>query len=351
MSPTFFFRPNARGAGREYIVPKYAAITGWGSAVPDKVLTNADLEKLVDTTDEWITTRTGIKERRVVGDNESTSTLAVTASRQALERAGVSPWQVDLVICCTATPDFLFPATACLVQHQIGAENAGAFDLEAACSGFIYGLSVGSQFVRSGAYKTVLVVAAESLSRFIDWKDRATCVLFGDGAGAVVLQASDTKSGPLSFVLGSHGVGGDLIKLPAGGATMPASVETIDNRSHYIKMNGQEVYRFAVRIMGDSAVSALDKAGLEYEDITLFIPHQANVRIISSIADRLRLDPSKVYLNIDRYGNTSAASIPIALVEAEHKGLIQPGDNLLFVAFGAGLTSAAAVVKWGGAPS
>jgi 3-oxoacyl-[acyl-carrier-protein] synthase-3 len=329
------------------IVAKYAAITGWGSAVPGRVLTNADLEKIVDTSDEWITTRTGIKERHIVAESESTATLAVTASRRALERAGVSPWQVDLVICCTATPDFLFPATACLVQHEIGAENAGAFDLEAACSGFIYGISVGTQFIKAGSYKTVLVVAAEALSRFIDWQDRATCVLFGDGAGAVVLQASDSKSGLLSFVLGSHGVGGDLIKLPAGGAKFPATEDTLKSRGHFIKMNGQEVYRFAVRIMGDSAVEALEKAGLSYADISLFIPHQANLRIISSIADRLNLDPEKVFIDIAKYGNTSAASIPIALCEAEEEGRVQHGDNLLFVAFGAGLTSAAAIVKWG----
>ncbi len=326
---------------------KYAAITGWGSAVPKRVLTNAELEKFVDTTDEWITSRTGIRERRVLSDGESTCTLAVEASRRALERANVSPWQVDLVICCTATPDFLFPATACLVQHEIGAENAGAFDLEAACSGFIYGISVGTQFIKAGSYKTVLVVAAEGLSRFIDWQDRATCVLFGDGAGAVVLQASDDKKGLLSFVLGSHGVGGDLIKLPAGGAAMPATAQTIEDREHFIKMNGQEVYRFAVRIMGDSAVEALDKAGLDYDDISLFIPHQANTRIINSIADRLRLDPNKVFIDIEKYGNTSAASIPIALCEAVEQGRVQSGDNLLFVAFGAGLTSAASVVKWG----
>ena len=326
---------------------KYAAITGWGSAVPKKVLTNADLEKLVETSDEWITSRTGIHERRVVSPEESTSTLAISAARQALERAQVSPWQVDLVICCTATPDFLFPATACLVQHEIGAENAGAFDLEAACAGFIYGLSVGSQFIQSGSYKTVLVVAAEALSRFIDWQDRATCVLFGDGAGAVVLQPSDKPSGLLSFVLGSHGVGADLIKLPAGGATHPASDNTVAMREHYIKMNGKEVYRFAVRILGDSAIEALAKAGLSYSDISLFIPHQANTRIIDSVAKRLELDTEKVFMNIDRYGNTSAASIPLALCEAIDKGRVQPGDNLLFVAFGAGLTSAASVVKWG----
>jgi 3-oxoacyl-[acyl-carrier-protein] synthase-3 len=328
-------------------VARYAAITGWGSAVPERVLTNADLEKLVETSDEWIVTRTGIRERHIVGEGESTSTLAVRAARQALERAGVSPWQVDLVICCTATPDFLFPATACLVQHEIGAENAGAFDLQAACSGFIYGLSVGTQFIKTGEYKNVLVVAAEVLSRFIDWKDRATCVLFGDGAGAVLLQPSNERLGLLSSILGSHGVGEDLIKLPAGAARAPASDATLLERKHYIKMNGQEVYRFAVRIMGDSAVEALGKAGLAYEDISLFIPHQANVRIINSIADRLHLDPQKVYINIDRYGNTSAASIPIALCEAVDAGRVKQGDNLLFVAFGAGLTSGAAVVRWG----
>jgi len=328
-------------------VARYAAITGWGSAVPEKVLTNADLEKLVDTSDEWITSRTGIKERRIVSSHESTSTMAIASARQALERAGVSPWQVDLVICCTATPDFLFPSTACLIQHEIGAENAGAFDLEAACSGFIYGISVGSQFIKTGDYKTVLVVAAEALSRFIDWTDRATCVLFGDGAGAVVLEASESRNGLLSFVLGAHGVGEDLIKLPAGGARKPATPETLEGAEHFIKMNGQEVYRFAVRIMGDSAVEALEKAGLKNEDISLFIPHQANLRIISSIADRLGLDPEKIFINIDKYGNTSAASIPIALCEAVEAGRVKPGDNILFVAFGAGLTSAASIVKWG----
>jgi 3-oxoacyl-[acyl-carrier-protein] synthase-3 len=326
---------------------KYAAITGWGYSVPRKVLTNFDLEKFVDTSDEWITSRTGISERHVVSAEESTATMAIDAARKALERAGVSPWQVDLVICCTATPDFLFPATACLVQNEIGAENAGAFDLEAACAGFIYGLSVGSQFIKAGSYKTVLVVSSEALSRFLDWQDRSTCVLFGDGAGAVVLQPSDNPSGLISFVLGSHGVGADLIKLPGGGAAKPATDKTIAMRDHFIKMNGQEVYRFAVRILGDSAIEALDKANLGYNDISLFIPHQANTRIIDSVAKRLELDTEKVYMNIARYGNTSAASIPIALCEAVEEGRIKPGDNLLFVAFGAGLTSGAAVVKWG----
>jgi len=328
-------------------VAKYAAITGWGSAVPTQVLTNFDLEKMVDTSDEWITSRTGIRERHIVGQDETTSTLAITASRRALERAEISPWQVDLVICCTATPDFLFPATACLIQNEIGAENAGAFDLEAACAGFIYGLAVGSQFIQSGAYKTVLVVAAEALSRFLDWEDRTTCVLFGDGAGAVVLQASDKPSGLLSFVLGSYGVGADLIKLPAGGSAIPASNETIARREHYIKMNGQEVYRFAVRILSDSAIDALKKANLGYEDISLMIPHQANMRIIDSVAKRLELDPGKVFLDIEKYGNTSAASIPIALCEAVDQGKVQPGDNLLFISFGSGLASGAAIVKWG----
>ena len=233
------------------------------------------------------------------------------------------------------------------MQHGIGAENAGAFDLEAGCSGFIYGLSVGTQFIKAGAYKTVLVVGAEALSRFIDWTDRATCILFADGAGAVLLQASDQKSGLLSFVLGSHGVGADLIKLPAGGATLPASEQTLADRGHFIKMNGQEVYRFAVRIMGDSALEAIEMAGLSTDDISLFVPHQANLRIISSVAERLHLDPEKVFMNIDKYGNTSAASIPIALCEAIEQGRVKPGDNLLFLAFGAGLTSGAAVVKWG----
>lgn len=326
---------------------KYAAITGWGSSVPERVVTNAELETFVDTTDEWITTRTGIRQRHVLADGESTSTIAARASRKALECAGVPPWQVDLVICATATPDFLFPATACLVQNEIGAENAAAFDLEAACTGFVYGLTVASQFIQSGAYKTVLLVAAEGLSRFMDWDDRTTCVLFGDGAGAVVLEASDNKSGLLSFVLGSHGVGSDLIRLPAGGAAKPASVATVEGHDHFLKMNGKEVYRFAVRIMGDSSIEALAKAGLETSDISLFIPHQANARIISSIAERLHLDTDKVVVNLDKYGNTSAASIPLALCEALDQGRVKDGDNLLFVAFGSGLTSGAAVVKWG----
>ncbi|MFL5733567.1 MAG: beta-ketoacyl-ACP synthase III [Chloroflexia bacterium] len=326
---------------------KYAAITGWGSFVPERVLTNFDLEKIVDTSDEWITSRTGIRERHIVSDNESTSTLAVAAAQKALARAELSPSQVDLIICCTATPDYLFPATACLVQQEIGADNAGAFDLQAACSGFIYGLSVGTQFVQTGAYKTVLVVAAEALSRFLDWKDRSTCVVFGDGAGAVVLQPSDKPSGVLSFVLGSYGAGEDLIKLPAGGARFPASEATLENRKHYLKMNGSETYRFAVRILGDSAIEALEKAGVGYKDISLFIPHQANTRIIDSVAKRLELDPTKVYIDIDKYGNTSAASIPIALEEAIDEGRLKPGDNLLLAAFGSGLTSGAAVVKWG----
>jgi 3-oxoacyl-[acyl-carrier-protein] synthase III len=328
-------------------VSKYAAITGWGCSVPERVLTNADLEKMVETSDEWITSRTGIKERRIVGPGESTASMAIEASRRALEQAEVPPWQVDLVICCTATPDYLFPATACLIQHEIGAENAGAFDLEAACTGFIYGLAVGSQFIKSGAYKTVLVVASEALSRFIDWTDRTTCVLFGDGAGAVVLQPSDRPSGLISFVLGSYGVGEDLIKVPGGGARIPATSESVAGRDHYIKMNGQEVYRFAVRVLGDSAIEALDKAGLGYEDISLFVPHQANTRIIDSVAKRLELDREKVFMDIEKFGNTSAASIPIALCEAVAEGRVKPGDNLLFVAFGAGLTSGACIVKWG----
>lgn len=326
---------------------KYAAITGWGSSVPRGVLTNADLEKIVDTSDEWITTRTGIKERRVLADGETTSTIAIEASRRAIACAGIPASQVELVICCTATPDFLFPATACIVQDAIGANHAGAFDMEAACSGFVYGLSVASQFIMTGAYKTVLLVAAEGLSRFMDWQDRTTCVVFGDGAGAVVLEASNNKSGLLSFVLGSHGVGADLIRLPAGGAAMPATTATIEGREHFLKMSGKEVYRFAVRIMGDAAVEALDKAALNYDDISLFIPHQANVRIINSIAERLQLDPAKVFMNIERYGNTSAASIPLALCEAVEQGRVSDGDNLLFVAFGSGLTSAASVVRWG----
>ena len=326
---------------------KYAAITGWGSAIPEKTLTNADLEKMVDTSDEWITTRTGIKERRIVGEGESTVTLAVTAARKALECAGVSPWQVDLIICCTATPDYLFPATACLVQHEIGAENAGAFDLEAACSGFIYGIAVGSQFVthgrlqdgarggRRGIIALCGLAGSSHLRAVRGWRRRCSAPGQRGEERAPFICARLARRGR-----GSH-------QAACGRRQISRHHRTVQNRAHFIKMNGQETYRFAVRIMGDAALEALEKSGLQYEDISLFVPHQANLRIISSIADRLRLDQSKVFIDIEKYGNTSAASIPIALCEAIEQGRVKDGDNILFIAFGAGLTSAAAILKWG----
>jgi 3-oxoacyl-[acyl-carrier-protein] synthase-3 len=328
-------------------VTKYASIIGWGHHVPQRVMTNEDMAQIVDTSDEWIRTRTGIGQRHMVTDGESCSTLAIRAAKEALLRAGVPAWQLDLIIVATATPDYLFPSTACLVQEALGAQHAGAFDLQAACSGFIYGLSTATQFIRAGAYRNILVIGAEALTPFIDWEDRRTCVLFGDGAGAVVVQACDKRTGLVSFVLGAQGAGKDLIMLPAGGSRAPASLDTIAARDHFIHMNGNEVYQFAVRTMSDNALEAVNKAGLTRDDIDLVIPHQANLRIIESVAKRLDMPMSKVYVNIDRFGNTSAASIPIALSEAVARGCLHDEQNVLFVAFGAGLTSAAAVIHGG----
>ena len=326
---------------------QYASIIGWGYAVPDRQMTNADLAQIVDTSDEWIRSRTGIGARRVLAEGEACSTLAIRAGRRALEQAGVAAWQLDLIIVCTATPDFLFPSTACLVQEALGAQHAGAFDLQAACSGFIYGLSTATQFIRTGAYQNILVIGAEALTRFVDWTDRNTCVLFGDGAGAVVVQACETRTGLISFVLGAQGAGQDLIKLPAGGSAHPASAETLANGDHLIHMNGNAVYQFAVRTMSDNALEAINRAGLTRDEIDLVIPHQANLRIIESVAKRLDIGMDKVFVNIDRYANTSAASIPIALSEAVAQGRLHEDQHVVFVAFGAGLTSAAAVVRWG----
>ncbi len=323
-----------------------ATIVGLGYYVPERVLTNFDLEKMVDTSDEWIRTRTGIVERRILDDRESTATMATVAAQRALESAGVEPSDVDLVIVATCTPDHLFPATACLVQEAIGADRAGAFDLEAACSGFIYGVSTAAQFVQTGAYRTVLLVTSEALTRFVDWQDRSTCVLFGDGAAAAVIRAEGGSGGLLSFSLRASGAGGDLLKLPAGGSRMPASYDTVDGRLHYIKMAGSEVFKFAVKAMYDASLEVLAKAELTPADVDLLIPHQANLRIIQAVGKRLELPEEKVFVNIDRYGNTSAASIPIALAEALDSGRVHVGDHLVFVAFGGGLTWAAAVMQW-----
>lgn len=325
---------------------RHAQIVGWGKYVPSRVLTNDDLAKMVDTSDDWISTRTGIVERRIAEPGETTSTMSIKAAQAALQVADVAPERLDLIIVTTVTPDYLFPATACLVQDALGARRAGAFDLLAGCSGFVYGLGVGSQLIISGAYENVLVIGAETLSRIMDWTDRNTCVLFGDGAGALLLQASDARGGVLSFTLGADGSGGDLLILPGGGSRHPASAETVAQKLHYARMNGREVFRFATRIMGHAAKEAIRAARLKIDDIDLFIPHQANMRIIESAAKHLKLPMDKVFVNLDRYGNTSCASIPIAVCEAIEEERIKPGDHLVLVSFGAGLTWAAAVVQW-----
>lgn len=325
----------------------YAAITGWGMAVPEQVLTNADLERMVSTSDEWIQTRTGIRERRIVGPGESTSTLSAEAGRRAIERAGLAPGQIDLIILATCTPDRPFPATACTVQANLGIPRAAAFDVAAACSGFVYGLSVATSMIRSGAARNVLFIAADVFTHYINWNDRNTCVLFGDGAGAVVLQPSEERYGQLSSVLGASGKDEDLMAVDAGGTRLPATSELLEQGRQYVYMNGREIFKLAVRGMGDSSLQALAEAGLTKEDIALVLPHQANLRIIEATAKRLDMPMERVFVNLDRYGNTSAATIPIALAEAVDQGRIKPGDYVLLTAFGGGLTWASSVIRWG----
>jgi 3-oxoacyl-[acyl-carrier-protein] synthase-3 len=324
---------------------RYGNIVGWGKYVPPRVITNADLEKTLDTSDEWIVTRTGIRERHIVEDGESTSQMSIAAAREALEMAGVRPKDLDLIIVATSSPDYLTPPISSQVQHGLGAKDIGAFTLVTGCTGFVYALATAQQFISSGAYETILVVGAELLSRFINWNERETCVLFGDGAGAVVVQATDAPSGVLSFVLGSDGSGAEHLILPGGGSANPPSHENLDAGLHSVKMNGHEVFKFATRVLGKALRQATQQAGLETDDIDLFIPHQANIRIIESAARFANLPPEKVFVNIHKYGNTSAASIPIALCEAFEEGRAKIGDTLAFVAFGAGLTWASAIVK------
>ncbi len=325
---------------------RHAAITGWGMAVPERVLTNADLERLVETSDDWIVSRTGIKERRVVGPNDSTTSLSVAAARQALDRAELTAEDIDLIIVGTCTPDQFLVSQACLVQSELGG-NAGAFDLGAACSGFVYALVTGSQFIQSGMYDRVLVIGVDTLTRFVDYSDRSTCILFGDGAGAVVLEATDQERGLLSSVLGADGVGHKHLYVPGWGSLVPESAELFPEFRPYLQMNGREVFKFATRVMGDAAAEAVEKAGLTFDDVSMFIPHQANSRIIDAAARRLDLPRDKIWVNVDRFGNTSAASVPIALFEAIDAGKVSDGDNLVFVAFGGGLSWAAGVVRWG----
>jgi 3-oxoacyl-[acyl-carrier-protein] synthase III len=322
------------------------SITGVGSYVPSKILTNADLEKMVDTSDEWITTRTGIKERRIAGEKEYTSDLATEAALRAMAKAGVTADQIDLIIVATITPDMPFPSTACLVQRKLGAKRAAAFDLEAACSGFIYALEIGQQFIMSRTYDTVLVIGAEKLSSITDWTDRNTCVLFGDGAGAAILQNRPQAHGLLTAVMGADGDNADLLFMPAGGCRCPASPESVNSRLHYLRMEGKETFKNAVQAMQTAARLPWRRCELDVSQIKCIIPHQANRRIIDAVGDRLGAQPEQLFVNVDKYGNTSAASVAIALDEAVESGRIQRGDLILLVVFGAGLTWGAAVIEW-----
>jgi len=327
-------------------LPLRSRITGTGSYAPQRVLTNFDLEKMVDTSDEWITERTGIKERRIVGDNEAASDLGLEASRRAIQEAGIKLKDIDMIIVATVTGDMPIPSTASILQAKLGAKNAAAFDLNAACSGFIYGLATADGFIRAGVFKKVLLIGTEVLSRFTDWEDRATCVLFGDGAGAVILEPTDEDRGIMSLHLYSDGSLSDLLYLPAGGSRNPASKETIKNKSHYIKMKGNETFKAAVRTLESLVVDTLNANNIEPSQLSLLIPHQANLRIIQATAKRLHLPMERVLINIDRYGNTSSASIPIALDEAVRERKIRDGDYVLLEAFGGGLTWASALIKW-----
>lgn len=327
---------------------RYAHIVGWGKAVPERVVTNHELEQIVDTSDEWIRSRTGIQQRRIAIDPaETTATLAAKAAREALEVADIPASKVDMIIVATSSPEHTFPATACAVQDMIGAVNAGAFDLSAACSGFVYGLGMAKGLIASGQAENVLVIGSETLSRITDWSDRNTCVLFGDGAGAVLVQSSPVPGGILSTEMGCDGSGGDLLTLPAGGSKMPATLETVASGQHFIKMNGRAVYRFATRIMAEATRRVLSKANLTIDDVDLVIPHQANERIIAVSMRNLKLPEEKVFRNLQYYGNTSTASIPIALYEALEQNRIKPNDTIVMVGFGAGLTWAGTAIKWG----
>ena len=321
-------------------------ILGMGHYVPEKILTNFDLEKMVETSDQWITERTGIKQRHIAAPEEATSDLCYNAAMIALKDAGVAPEELDLVIVATASPDHVFPSTACLVQDRIGAKNAAAFDLAAGCSGFVYSLGVASQMIATGLYKHALIIGAETLSRIMNWTDRNTCVLFGDGAGAAVLGPVEEGYGVLGIDMGADGSGGKYLIQPAGGSRNPASPETVEANDHTIHMNGPEVFKFAIQIMGKTAKRALAKANMKAEDLDMLFPHQANLRIISSAAKRLKMPMEKVWVNVDKYANTSAASIPIALCEAQAAGALKKGDNILLDGFGAGLTWASIVLKW-----
>jgi len=324
-----------------------AVISGVGSYVPDRVLTNADLEKMVDTNDEWIVSRTGIRERRILEEGKATSDMAVEAGKRALEMARVKPEDVGLVIVGTFTPDYVFPATACLVQDRLGLSKAAAYDVNAACSGFIFSLITACQFVFTGAYEHVLVIGADTNSRIMDWQDRGTCVIFGDAASAVVVSRSDSGRGLLSSYMRTDGSGWKHLHMPAGGSKLPPNLDTVRERMHYIKMEGKETFRFAARAMTEAATEVTRRAGLTAEDIRLVVPHQANIRIIQAACSRLGFGEEKVVVNIDRFGNTVAASVGLALAEVYQTGRVKTDDNILIVGFGAGLTWGGAIIRWG----
>jgi 3-oxoacyl-[acyl-carrier-protein] synthase III len=320
-------------------------IIGVGEYLPQKVLTNADLEKIVDTTDEWITTRTGIKERRIASSSEATSDLAIKAAKEALRDAKLTPQDIDLVIVATITPDLIFPSTASIVQNALSIKNAAAFDISAACAGFVYALSVARQFITNGAYKNALVIGAEKLSAVTDWQDRNTCVLLGDGAGACVVSGVDS-GGIASIYLDCDGSNLELLYMPAGGSRLPATYETVDKRMHFLKMRGNELFKIAVKTMTMAAEKVLEQAGLTFKDIDLIVPHQANSRIIMAVAKKLGIPEEKIFLNIEKYGNMSSASMVTALVEAVKEGRVKRGDTVLLDCFGAGLVWGACVINW-----
>ena len=335
-----------RSSPRSAKPQRTVSIIGTGSYVPEKVLTNDDLSKIVDTNDEWITTRTGIKERRIAADDEYTSDMGAKAARAAIEQAGISAEEIDLILLATASPDMVFPATACFVQTKIGAKNAACLDISAACAGFLFAIEIAQQFITSHTYDTVLVIGAEKLTTITDWTDRNTCVLFGDGAGAAILRSRGDSHGLISTHIASDGNFADILWMPGGGTRYPITHQNIDKHLQTIKMSGKEVYKQAVIAMVDAAKKALEKAGLSIEDIACVIPHQANVRIIEAVADRLKISIDKFFVNLDRYGNTSAAAVAIALDEANRSGRIKPGDYVLMVVFGGGLTWAGSIIEW-----
>ena len=335
-------QPQSRNAKSKRTV----SIIGTGSYVPERVLTNADLEKMVETNDEWIVTRTGIRERRIAADDESNSDLAAKAALAAMENAGITADEIDLILVATITPDMFFPSTACFVQTKIGAKNAACFDVSAACSGFLYALEIAQQFITSHTYDTILVIGAEKLSSIVDWTDRNTCVLFGDGAGAAILRHRGGGHGVISTFMGSDGGLSDILYIPGGGSKFPINKDNADQRLNCIKMNGKETYKHAVTSMLEATQRVLADANLKPEDLACIIPHQANLRIIEAIAHRLKIPMDRFMINLDRYGNTSAAAVAIALDEANRTGRMQVGDYVLLVVFGGGLTWASSVIQW-----